>query len=155
MATRHEHDIVIVGGGLVGLSLARALAETGLTLALVEPQPPAASSLSWSITGGWDNRVYTVSPERRCWSDFEETISRHHAEPGFGPFLTGLRVVRIGPEAMLTIRDDVRTESTPDSFVRSVMKPRELTSFIENELGLGQLPVEDAVRGWCEATGRA
>jgi 2-octaprenylphenol hydroxylase len=61
MATRHEHDIVIVGGGLVGLSLARALAETGLTLALVEPQPPAASS-PLSITGDWDNRVYTVSP---------------------------------------------------------------------------------------------
>ena len=62
MATRHEHDIVIIGGGLVGLSLARALAETGLTLALVEPQPPAASPPSLSITGGWDNRVYTVSP---------------------------------------------------------------------------------------------
>ena len=62
MATRHEHDIVIVGGGLVGLSLARAVAETGLTLALVEPQAPSASPAAWSATGGWDNRVYAVSP---------------------------------------------------------------------------------------------
>src|SRR5688572_24870235 len=66
MATGHEHDIIIVGGGLVGLSLARALADTGLDLALVEPQPPApspaASSTSLPITDGWDNRVYAVSP---------------------------------------------------------------------------------------------
>jgi ubiquinone biosynthesis UbiH/UbiF/VisC/COQ6 family hydroxylase len=53
-----SYDIVIVGGGLVGSSLARALAGTDLSLALVEPQPPAAPPSA----DGWDNRVYAVSP---------------------------------------------------------------------------------------------
>jgi 2-octaprenylphenol hydroxylase len=50
-------DVAIVGGGLVGLSLARALAGSGLALALVEPQPPGR------IPGpDWDNRIYAISP---------------------------------------------------------------------------------------------
>jgi 2-octaprenylphenol hydroxylase len=53
-----SYDIVIVGGGLVGSSLARALAGTDLSLALIEPQPPAGPP----STEGWDNRVYAVSP---------------------------------------------------------------------------------------------
>jgi ubiquinone biosynthesis UbiH/UbiF/VisC/COQ6 family hydroxylase len=51
-------DVVIVGGGLVGLSLARALAGSGLSLALVESQPPGAIPEEDS----WDQRVYAVSP---------------------------------------------------------------------------------------------
>jgi ubiquinone biosynthesis UbiH/UbiF/VisC/COQ6 family hydroxylase len=56
---RNEFDVVIVGGGLVGLALARALAGSGLDLALVEPRPlrselPADAS--------WDSRIYAVSP---------------------------------------------------------------------------------------------
>ncbi len=56
--TRHSCDAVIVGAGLVGLSLARALAGSGLSLALVESQPPAAIPDEDS----WDNRIYAVSP---------------------------------------------------------------------------------------------
>jgi ubiquinone biosynthesis UbiH/UbiF/VisC/COQ6 family hydroxylase len=51
-------DIVIVGGGLVGLSLARALAGSGLSLALVESQSQGA----FPEGDFWDNRVYAVSP---------------------------------------------------------------------------------------------
>ena len=51
-------DVVIIGGGLVGLSLARALSGSGLTQALIEPQPPAPPP-----TGAdWDSRVYALSP---------------------------------------------------------------------------------------------
>ncbi len=54
----NSFDVVIVGGGLVGLSLARALAGSGLTLALVEPQPPAPPPAD----AAWDSRVYALSP---------------------------------------------------------------------------------------------
>ena len=57
MMGAHDCDVAIVGGGLVGLSLARALAATDLALALVEPHPPATMAAD-----GWDNRVYSVSP---------------------------------------------------------------------------------------------
>ena len=57
MSGRAEFDIAIVGGGLVGLSLAVALKESGLRLALIEPRPapPAPSE-------GWDSRIYALSP---------------------------------------------------------------------------------------------
>jgi len=52
-----DFDCVIVGGGLVGLSLARALASSGLTLALVDGSRPPAP-----VADGWDARVYAISP---------------------------------------------------------------------------------------------
>jgi ubiquinone biosynthesis UbiH/UbiF/VisC/COQ6 family hydroxylase len=55
---RNSFDVVIVGGGLVGLSLARALAGSGLTQALIEPQPSAPLPADTA----WDSRVYALSP---------------------------------------------------------------------------------------------
>jgi ubiquinone biosynthesis UbiH/UbiF/VisC/COQ6 family hydroxylase len=53
----HESfDIVIVGAGLVGASLAAALARSGLSTAVVEPAPPAAPA------DDWDSRIYAISP---------------------------------------------------------------------------------------------
>lgn len=51
-------DVVIVGGGLVGLALARALAQARLSLAVVEARAPAAPPGG----DGWDSRVYALSP---------------------------------------------------------------------------------------------
>jgi len=52
-----QFDVLIVGGGLVGLSLARALADSGLRLGLLERDLAPASS-----SQGWDVRVFAVSP---------------------------------------------------------------------------------------------
>ena len=49
-------DVLIIGGGLVGASLAAALKPSGLSLALVEAQPMAESH------DGWDSRIYAISP---------------------------------------------------------------------------------------------
>lgn len=88
--TRH-YDLIIVGGGIVGLTLASALRSSGLTLAIVEAQTPeqAASrerAYAFSLTSGeifkklglWS----TVSPqithfERVCLSDadFPTTVN--------------------------------------------------------------------------------
>lgn len=51
-------DVIIVGGGLVGASLAAALAPAGLSVALVEPDAPRAPPADDSI----DARVYAISP---------------------------------------------------------------------------------------------
>jgi ubiquinone biosynthesis UbiH/UbiF/VisC/COQ6 family hydroxylase len=47
---------VIVGAGLVGASLAAALAGSGLSIAVVEPAPPSLP------TDEWDSRIYAISP---------------------------------------------------------------------------------------------
>ena len=48
-------DVAIVGGGLAGLSLACALRDTRLKIALIENHAPTRPS-------GWDARVYAISP---------------------------------------------------------------------------------------------
>jgi 2-polyprenylphenol 6-hydroxylase len=57
-------DVVIVGGGLAGLSLACALRDTRLKIALVENRAPIPSA-------GWDSRVYAISPAN---ADFLQQI---------------------------------------------------------------------------------
>ncbi|MEN9783036.1 MAG: hypothetical protein RJA24_379 [Pseudomonadota bacterium] len=51
------HDVAIIGGGLVGASLALALQPAGLDVALVEPHPPVTPA-----AGSWDSRIYAISP---------------------------------------------------------------------------------------------
>lgn len=55
---QNEFDVLVVGGGLVGLSLAAALRDSGLKLALVEPNAPGPVPAEDS----WDSRVYAISP---------------------------------------------------------------------------------------------
>jgi ubiquinone biosynthesis UbiH/UbiF/VisC/COQ6 family hydroxylase len=54
-----EFDVVIIGGGLVGASLAAALKSSGLRLALVEGQP---SPTLPEDSDNWDSRIYAVTP---------------------------------------------------------------------------------------------
>ena len=57
-------DLIIVGAGLVGASLAASLGHSGLRLALVEPEPrpmPAPSD--------WDSRIYAINPGARAFLD--------------------------------------------------------------------------------------
>lgn len=50
-----QFDLIIVGGGLAGASLALALRDTRLRIALVESQSPTSVM-------GWDARIYALSP---------------------------------------------------------------------------------------------
>jgi ubiquinone biosynthesis UbiH/UbiF/VisC/COQ6 family hydroxylase len=64
-----EFDIVIVGGGLVGASLAASLRHSGLSLALVEsqcsPPLPEDPELADPELTNWDSRIYAISPGSR------------------------------------------------------------------------------------------
>ncbi|MBI2308830.1 MAG: UbiH/UbiF family hydroxylase [Rhodocyclales bacterium] len=55
-----QFDLIIVGGGLAGLSLACALRDTPLRIALLEQRPPRAPE-------GWDARVYAISPANKAF----------------------------------------------------------------------------------------
>jgi 2-polyprenylphenol 6-hydroxylase len=55
-----DHDVVIVGAGLVGLALAAALARTGLSVAIVDRCSIVAADAAQDAT--WDTRVYAISP---------------------------------------------------------------------------------------------
>ena len=59
-----EYDIAIVGGGLVGASLACALDNTGLRVAVIE----AVSRRSESQPS-YDDRVLAISPGSKCILD--------------------------------------------------------------------------------------
>lgn len=58
MSRRGPHDVVIVGGGVVGAACALALAQAGLDTALVEARRPAG----WSREAP-DLRVYALAPD--------------------------------------------------------------------------------------------
>lgn len=58
-----QFDLIIVGGGLAGLSLACALRDSRLKIALVESTSPPARS------EGWDARVYAVTPANAAFLD--------------------------------------------------------------------------------------
>lgn len=57
-----QFDLIIVGGGLAGASLALALRHTRLRIALVESQAPAHAD-------GWDARIYAISPANAGFLD--------------------------------------------------------------------------------------
>src|SRR5262245_1095009 len=65
-----DFDVVIIGGGLAGASLAAALAQVGRRVALCERRTPPAPA------DAWDSRIYTLTPASiaflkriRAWQD--------------------------------------------------------------------------------------
>ena len=57
-----QFDLIIVGGGLAGASLAIALRDTRLRIALVESHAPRHPD-------GWDARIYAISPANAAFLD--------------------------------------------------------------------------------------
>ena len=132
-------DIAIVGAGLVGASLAAALAQSGLELALVEPE-----SARQPLQADWDSRIYAISPSSReflaacgAWSRIDaERVQPVHAmrvrgddnaaELIFSAYEAGLpelchivesRVIEQALEAVLAECDEITVfrPSQPDS----------------------------------------
>lgn len=61
-----EYDVLIVGAGLVGASLALALKDSGLKLALIEGRDPAPLPEN---ANDWDSRIYAINPENARFLD--------------------------------------------------------------------------------------
>lgn len=63
---KHDFDVVIVGGGLVGMACAGALARQGQQVTLLDSNAlkiPAPKDNDKS----WDNRIYAISPGNAAW----------------------------------------------------------------------------------------
>ena len=74
MKTSIKYDVVIIGGGLVGASLAAALRNSGLSLALVEAGTPTVPDNT--PLDDWDSRIYAISPGSRSFLEQSGAWSR-------------------------------------------------------------------------------
>ncbi len=111
----HRHfDVIIVGGGLVGLSFAAALRGSGLKLALVEPQAPGPVPAGEA----WDNRIYAISPGSAAFLERCGAWQRLRPE----------RLARI--DAMRVHGDDTRARLDFDAYDAGL---RELAFIVEND----------------------
>ncbi len=93
-----KFDVVIIGGGLVGASLAAALQHSGLSLALVESQSSLMRNNAPAMNvpnnvEEWDSRIYAISPGSRSFLE----------ESGAWPLLDASRIAPV--EAMRVFGD--------------------------------------------------
>ena len=111
----HSFDVIIVGGGLVGASLALALKPAGLSVAVIEQRPPQPVP----DDGSWDSRVYAISPGSAA---FLESCGAWQGVPQD-------RVTRV--ESMQVCGDDVRSRLDFSAYDAGL---RELAFIAENRL---------------------
>lgn len=82
-----QFDLIIVGGGLAGASLALALRNTRLRIALVENEAPRAPE-------GWDARIYAISPSNVAF--LESVGAWQHLDASR---IAPIRAMRIGGDS--------------------------------------------------------
>lgn len=108
MKSSMQYDVVIVGGGLVGASLAAAMKGSGLSLALVDA---GVQTILADPVSNWDSRIYAISPGSRrfleqsgAWSQLdanriapvEEMRVFGDTDPAVTPALSGVEGLRAG-----------------------------------------------------------
>ena len=104
-------DVIIVGGGLVGASLALALNKSGLNLAVVEPRLPQTRA------GDWDARIYAISPGSAAFLDSCEVWGQ----------LDTSRICQV--EEMRVFGDEAKSELAFNAYDAGL---RELAFILEN-----------------------
>lgn len=132
-------DLIIVGGGLAGASLAVALRDSRLRIALVEYQPPRRVG---GENAGWDARVYALSPAN---VEFLRTIGvwKHLAAERIAP----LRAMQIFGDQGSTLNFSAFETAVPDlgCILESSLMACELWESLKRQsnvqLFLGQKPV--------------
>jgi len=132
---RNPFDVIIIGGGLVGLALARALTGSGLRLALIEPQPPAPPP----VDTAWDSRIFALSPGSAAFL----------AAGGAWERLPRARIARV--EAMRIFGDDPGARLDFNAYDAGL---RELALIVENRRllhALREAAREQDLRVYCPA----
>ncbi len=95
-------DVLIIGGGLVGASLALALRETRWSVALAEARPPSLAASPGrepsDDADAWDPRVYAISPASRAFLEAGgawQRLDARRVEPVFDMRVHGDRGARL------------------------------------------------------------
>ncbi|WP_349306722.1 UbiH/UbiF family hydroxylase [Chitinivorax sp. B] len=112
---QHDFDVAIVGGGLVGTSLALALANSRLRVVLVEGRKPTALPASDS----WDSRIYAISPGSQQF--LEELGAWQHMAKD-----------RLGPVSQMLVRGDAHDARL--AFSADDVRVPQLACILENRL---------------------
>jgi arylamine N-acetyltransferase len=117
----------------------------GLTFRLAA-RGPDTHAVEHALAGsaGWKTS-YTFTAAPRPLRFFRAMITQHHIEPGFGPFLTGLRIIRYPGGALTAIRDDVLLAGR-EAIARTRLPDRAaLRAAVAAHFGDLDLPVEAAL----------
>ncbi|MEP7124429.1 MAG: arylamine N-acetyltransferase [Byssovorax sp.] len=96
---------------------------------------------------------YTFTAVPRPLRFFTTMIAQHHREPGFGPFLTGLRIIRYPGGALTAIRDDVLMLGREEIGTTRLADRAALLRAIDAHFGDLDLPIDAAIRA-LERAGR-
>lgn len=135
-------------------------------VAFGDEAPRAHAGLTFRLTTQ-DNDVYAVEhlfPDAAAWKTsytltltprplrfFAAMIEQHHRAPGFGPFLTGLRLIRFPDGALTAIRDDVLMTGRASRETARLADRRALLAAIAAHFGDLDLPVDQALRALARA----
>lgn len=144
--SREDYDILVVGGGLAGASLAAALAESDVRIGLIEAVPPDASSQP-----SYDDRGIALAYASRqifsgigVWSHLEsvvEPIRRIHVsdQGGFGAIRMSSREIGYDALGYVALARDLgralmeRIAPVPTI---ELVTPAALVGFVENSDGV-------------------
>ncbi len=111
-----------------------------------DPNAPGGPTLQRAFSPGVRKQVYTVDAKTRSYSDFAPMVEAHYTRAGFGPFLTGLRAVRIQPDTVSTLRDATYARDTRfGSGVRKVRGRAAIRQLLTDRFTLPARLVDDAL----------
>ena len=134
-----------------GLTL-RLATRGGLGAYAVEHRPPAGSPASPEAAreAAW-RTSYTLTLTPRPLRFFAAMIEQHHTQPGFGPFLLGLRLIRFPNGALTAIRDNALLTGRA-SIQTALLHDRDaLLRAVAEHFGDVDLPVDEALRALARA----
>jgi amide synthase len=88
---------------------------------------------------------YTFTLEPRPHAFFSAMISEHHTKPSFGPFMTGLRLIRVPNGSLTAIRDDMLLIGRDVIHKHRLIDRNALMAAVETHFGDIDLPVAAAL----------
>ncbi|MEM9455528.1 MAG: arylamine N-acetyltransferase [Myxococcota bacterium] len=105
---------------------------------------------NWCIEHRWPDQRwvcnYVLGKEPRSFRSFAPMIHAHYSQPGYGPFLRGLRVVRFSGMGMVALRDHtLRVIDGHHDLTREVPTP-ELPDVVLAHFPDVELPLGEALR---------